>query len=261
MSTSSDGGTTFATPRRLFQVVHTGLFDPVQGRYVEDGVAGARDDLSDGPSIDIANGAPSGYRDAAGHPATNEIVLTWVDGADGINHEHVMFAASTDGGASWSDPRAVETGGDRGYYSAAAISPNGQDVYLVYNAFLAPYQTDTSNPRPLVGVVKHADVDTDGNVGAFDELNRGDQGDARASSANALSAEFLGDYVYAVATNTYGAAVWNDVRRGDDCPAVDAWRMSLVTGTSVPAPAPEQDCPAGFGNSDIYGGAWADPSP
>jgi hypothetical protein len=51
------------------------------------------------------------------------------------------------------------------------------------------------------------------------------------------------------------------VRRGDDCPAVDAWRMSLVTGTSVPEPAPEQDCPAGFGNSDIYGGAWADPSP
>jgi hypothetical protein len=261
MSTSSDGGTTFTTPRRLFQVVHTGLFDPAQGRYVEDGIAGARDDLSDAPSIDIANGAPSGYRDAAGDPATNEIVLTWVDGAAGINHEHVMFTASTNGGANWSDPRPIETAGDRGYYSAAAISPNGQDVYLVYNAFLAPYQTDTSNPRPLVGVVKHADVDSDGNVGAFDELNRGDQGDARASSANALSAEFLGDYVYAVATNTYGAAVWNDVRRGDDCPAVDAWRMSLETGTSVPKPAPEQDCPAGFGNTDIYGGAWADPSP
>jgi hypothetical protein len=255
MVTSSDGGQTFTDPRRLFRVVHTGIFDPVQGRFEEDGITGARDDLSDAPSIDIANGAPTG----AG--ATNEIVLSWVDGRDGINHEHVMFTKSTNGGSSWSKPRKVETQGDRGYYSAAAISPNGQDVYLVYNAFLAPYRTDTSKPRPLVGVVKHADVAANGKVGAFSELNRGARGDARASSANALLDEFLGDYVYAVATNDYGAAVWNDVRRARDCPAIDAWRMSLETGASVPKPAPEQDCPARFGNTDIFGGAYADPTP
>jgi len=255
MATSADGGRTFTSPRRLFKVVHTGVFDPVQGRFEEDGITGARDDLSDAPSIDIANGAPTG----AG--ATNQIVLTWVDGRDGINHEHVMFTTSTDGGAHWTDPSAVETAGDRGYYSAAAISPNGEDAYLVYNAFLAPYQTDTSSPRPLVGVVKHADVASDGSVGSFAELNRGASGDARASSANALTDEFLGDYVYAVATNDYGAAVWNDVRRADDCPAVDAWRMSLVTGASVPTPAPEQDCLPRFGNTDIFGGSWADPTP
>jgi hypothetical protein len=255
MSTSSNGGKTFTDPRRLFKVVHTGIFDPVQGRYEMDGITGARDDLSDAPSIDIANGAPSGSG------ATNEIVMTWVDGRDGINNEHVMFTKSTDGGDTWSDPREVESSGDRGYYSAAAISPNGEDVYLVYNAFLAPYQNDTDNPRPLDGVVKHADVAGDGSVGSFDEINRGAAGDARAASANALTDEFLGDYVYATATNTYGAAVWNDVRRADDCPAIDAWRMSLETGASVPKPAPEQDCPAGFGNTDIFGGSWADPTP
>jgi hypothetical protein len=255
MATSDDGGQTFSDPRRLFQVVHTGIFDPVQGRFEMDGITGARDDLSDAPSIDIANGAPTG----AG--ATNEIVLTWVDGRDGINHEHVMFTTSTDGGNTWSNPREVESAGDRGYYSAAAISPDGQDVYLVYNAFLRRYQTDTSRPRPLVGVVKHADVGSNGTVGSFTELNRGARGDARASSANALTDEFLGDYVYAVATNDYGAAVWNDVRRARDCPAIDAYRMSLVTGASVPVPAPEQDCPARFGNTDIFGGAYADPTP
>jgi hypothetical protein len=256
MSTSSNGGATFTAPRRLFQVVHTGLFDPVQGRFVEDGIAGARDDLSDGPSIDIANGAPTGSG------ATNEIVLTWVDGRDGINHEHVFFTSSQEGGQTWSTPVPVESTGDRGYYSAAAISPDGQDAYLVYNAFLAPYRTDTSSPRPLVGVVKHADVASDGTVGAFSELNRGASGDARGSSANALTDEFLGDYVYAVATNDYGAGVWNDVRNADDCPAVDAWRMSLETGADVPKPAPAQDCgPANtFGNTDIYGGVWADPT-
>jgi hypothetical protein len=172
----------------------------------------------------------------------------------------VKFTTSTNAGATWSTPRAVQTGGDRGHYSAVAISPSGHDVYLVYNAFLAPYRTDTSSPRPLVGVVKHADVASNGSIGTFAELNRGEAGDARAASANGLTDEFLGDYVYAVATNRYGAAVWNDVRRGQDCPAVDAWRMSLETGASVPTPAPEQDCPGGFGNTDIFGGSWLDPT-
>ena len=156
--------------------------------------------------------------------------------------------------------RARERRTDRGLYSAAAISPDGRDVYLVYNAFLAPYQTDTAEPRPLVGVVKHADV-ANGTVGSFAELNRGPSGDARAASANALTDEFLGDYVYVVATNDYGAAVWNDVRNAADCPAIDAYRMSLETGANVPTPAPQQDCPAQFGNTDIFGGSWADPTP
>jgi hypothetical protein len=65
--------------------------------------------------------------------------------------------------------------------------------------------------------------------------------------------EFLGDYVYAIATNTYGAGVWNDVRNAADCPAIDAYRYSVQTGGTVAPPAPQQDCPATFGNSDIYG--------
>jgi hypothetical protein len=263
MSTSTNGGATFSPPRRLFQVVHTGVYDPVQGRNEMDGITGARDDLSDAPSVDIANGAPTG----AG--ATDQIVMTWVDGKDGLNNEHVMFTTSTDGGQTWTTPlRMVEEEighpSDRGFYSAPAISPNGEDVYLVYNAFLEPYKTSAigpSNDRPLVGVVTHADVAPNGTVGPFAELNRGASGDARGSSANALTDEFLGDYVYAVATNDYGAAVWNDVRRAADCPAVDAYRMSLETGATVPTPAPEQDCPARFGNTDIFGGAWADPTP
>jgi hypothetical protein len=260
MATSKNGGRTFSEPDRLFKVVHTGVFDPVQGRNEMDGITGARDDLSDAPSVDIANGAPSGTG------ATNQIVMTWVDGRAGLNNEHVMFTTSTDGGHAWTRPlRKVENEighpGDRGFYSAPAISPNGEDVYLVYNAFLAPYQNDTSSPRPLVGVVTHADVAPNGTVGSFDELNRGAPGDARAASANALTDEFLGDYVYAVATNDYGAAVWNDVRRAQDCPAIDAYRMSLETGVSVPTPAPEQDCPPRFGNTDIFGGSWTDPTP
>jgi hypothetical protein len=84
---------------------------------------------------------------------------------------------------------------------------------------------------------------------------------AAVVAAVVLISEFLGDYVYAAATRTYGAAVWNDTRRAADCSAIDAYRAALETGTTAAAPAPEQDCPAGFGNSDIYGGTYPDPTP
>jgi hypothetical protein len=252
-------------------------FEPSIGRCVEDGVAGARSDLSPAPSVDIANGAPTGA------DATDRIVISWVDGRDGLNREHVMFSTSANGGTTWTAARPVEADGDRGYYSAPAIAPDGSSVYLVYNAFTTPFRTSAvgaGNDRELVGVVQRAPV-TGGSVGAFAEIHRGAQGDARSSSQNDLAAEFLGDYVYAAATRTYGQAVWNDVRRGADCPAVDAYRQALHDeavatgaqtaeaeeprgadgGDSLPAqeedaaqaPDVQQRCPATFGNSDIYG--------
>ncbi len=94
-----------------------------------------------------------------------------------------------------------------------------------------------------------------GVTGSWSTLNRGATGDARGSSANSQIAEFLGDYVYAVATNTFGAAVWNDTRNAQDCPAVDTYRENLQLGTTPnPAPDPPTSCgpTSTFGNSDIY---------
>jgi hypothetical protein len=253
MVRSTNGGATWGTPVNVAgPIQHPGELDPVQGRPTQDGVAGARNDLATAPSVDIANGAPNGTG------ATNRIVLSYVDGTTAS--PHVEFTESGNGGSTWSTPRHLETAGDYGYYAAPAISPNGTDVYVVYNVFTTPYRTDTSDPRTLVGVVLHADSGS-GGTGTFSELHRGTPGDARGSSANALTDEFLGDYVYAVATRTYGAAVWNDARNAADCSAIDAWRMSLITGATVTKPAPQTDCPANFGNSDIYGGSYADPTP
>jgi hypothetical protein len=247
-----------------------------------DGVPGARDDLGPAPSVDIANGAPTGA------DATDEIVDTWADGRDGLNSEDVMFSYSTDRGESWASPtRIQQPSSDRGYYSAPAISPDGKDVYVVYNAFTTPWRFNTADPRGLVGVVLHSDVGANGAPAGFSVLHRGAVGDPRGSSQNNLEAEFLGDYVYAVATRDYGAAVWNDARNASPCAAMNAWRMSLrTTGEpipfgadrsregdededadvpfdqedAVPRPAPNLDCPATFGNTDIYGGSYADPS-
>ena len=150
MSRSTNGGTTWsqATPV-AGPVTQPGVFDPVVGRPTIDGVAGARSDLAPAPSVDIANGAPTGT------DATNRIVMTYVSGD--IAAPHVFFTESTDGGNTWSAPRAIESAGDRGIYTAPAISPNGTDVYVVYNAFTTPYRTNTTDPRSLVGVVLHAD--------------------------------------------------------------------------------------------------------
>jgi hypothetical protein len=254
MSVSTNGGSSWSQAQPVAgPVTQPGVIDPVLGRPVIDGVAGARSDLAPAPSVDIANGAPTGA------DATNRIVMTYVSGV--LATPHVYFTESTNAGSTWSTPRAIERPGDRGYYTAPSISPNGRDVYVVYNAFTTPYQPTTATPRALVGVVLHADTGGPGPTGAFTELHRGAPGDPRGSSQNNLVGEFLGDYVYAVATRTYGAAVWNDTRAAADCPAIDAFRQALANGQSPAPPAPQQQCPANFGNSDIFGGSYPDPTP
>jgi hypothetical protein len=252
---SFDGGATWTKPMALYGVVDPCFalnFDGTTNRCVEDGLAGARNDLSASPSVSIANGAPMG----AG--ATNEIVNAWADGRDGLDNEHVLFSYSNGGGdpGSWSAPAAIESlTTDRGYYAAPAISPTGSDVWVVYNAFTTPFRTTTSTPRGLVGVVTHATI-SGGTVGAFSQVHRGASGDPRGSSQNNLVIEFLGDYVYAIAGNSYATAVWNDVREAGDCPAIDAWRAGVQTPTpsdDVPKPAPQAACTATFGNTDIFG--------
>ena len=253
MIKSYDGGERWTRLQNIGLAVDTCFtvqFDGTGFRCVMDGIAGARDDLSSAPSVDIANGAPTGTG------ASDEILRTWVDGRDGVNNTHVFVSYSTDGGKSWSAPSQTESTGDRGFYSAIAISP--PDAYLVYNAFTTPFRNDTTSPRGLVGVVKHAVIGGSGAPLGWSELHRGATGDPRGSSQNNLWLEFLGDYVYAVATSTYGAAVWNDTRNAADCPAIDVWRAAaqaaIQNGTTVPAkPEPNSACPATFGNSDIFG--------
>jgi hypothetical protein len=252
MFKSSDGGTTWTKAIPVQQVTDPCfVFDPVEGRCVFDGNAGARDDLSASPSVDIANGAPTGT------DATNEIVDAWSDGAGGLNHEQTLLSTSTDGGGHWTSPAVASAPGDRTEYSAPAIAPDGTTVYLTYLNFSTPFQTTTASPRLMNGVFRSATVGAGGALGGFTTLDTGATGDARASSANSLGFEFLGDYVYAAATRTYGVGVWMDSRNAVDCPAIDTFRQSLYTSTPLPTPFPPTACPPAFGNTDIYAATTA----
>ncbi len=246
---SYDGGQTWGPPRDVVQMTDPCYFvDPVSFRCVEDGIAGARTDLAAMPSVDIANGAPTG----AG--ATNEIIDAWSDGGLGQNSEKTLISYSTDRGKTWSDPTAISLSGDRSAYSAPAIAPDGSRAYVVYMGLEQSFQSDEADPRYERGVLLSSPINAQGVPTGWTAVYEGPNGDARGTSqGRILYNEFLGDYVYAIATNTYGAGVWTDTRNTTDCTAMDNWRQASFTAGHRVFPAPwPLACSGDFGNNDIY---------
>jgi hypothetical protein len=251
MQKSFNGGQTWTPPVDIAPMNDSCYnFDPVEGRCVGDGWSGVRIDLAASPSVDIANGAPTGVG------ATNEIVDAWSDGRFGLNHEVTLLTYSTNGGSTWSSPSTVSLAGDRSTYSAPAISPTGDRVYVVYEGPRTPFETDFTTPRSYHGVFLSAPIGSNGAPGSFTTVENGPLGDLRATyPGHDIYQERIGDYVYAAASSTYGAGVWTDARDAAVCPAVQAWRAaSFAAGARVlpGAPWPTTDCPAAFGNTNIY---------
>jgi hypothetical protein len=250
MFKSFDGGVHWTQEQDTVAISDPCFFvDPVEGRCVMDGYAGARIDLAAGPSVDIANGAPTGQG------ATNAIVDAWSDGRQGLNNEKTLVSWSTDGGASWAAPVVASVPGDRSMYSAPAISPDGSRIYVTYEGPTAPWRgADMTSPRPYHGVFRSAAFGPGGPSG-WETLYSGPLGDLRGTyPGHDIYQERVGDYVYAAASAGYGAGVWTDARDAAVCNDVQQYRAaSLAAGTlALPAPWPLTDCPAGFGNTDIW---------
>jgi hypothetical protein len=256
MFKSTDGGRSFTKAQVIRQITDPCFFvDPVYGRCVMDGFAGARTDLSAAPSVDIANGAPTG----AG--ASNEILDAWADGGSDVNANTAKLIWSVNGGQSWSNPAIVSLAGDRPLYAAPAISPTGDRAYMVYEADMAPWRgADMTSPRPYHGVFLTTPL-TGGSPGSWSVIYNGStdtstgHNDLRGTyPGHDIYQERVGDYVYAAATATYGLGVWTDAQNAAVCGPVQSYRAaSLAAGTlALPAPWPLADCPGMFGNTDIW---------
>lgn len=253
MARSYDGGVNFDKSRRVAAVVEVGAGDALTRRRLFDGVRGSR--TNSYPSLDIANGAPTG----AG--ATDTIFLAWSDARAGLNREEALVTYSMDGGKAWSSPVNAAAAGDRPDFTAIAVSPDGQDAYVVYDGFVDPWATDRTSPRRFQGVVRHAGF-SGGSLGPWSTLHRGAVGDARGSYHPPSFAGMIGDYNFADATNDGVVALWNDMRDAVICPAFEAWyELLLVSANIPPSPAPVTDCPPKFGNVDVFAAALADPTP
>jgi hypothetical protein len=241
---SHDGGESFSRPRVIAPVTDVGAPDPLSGNLTFDGVAGSRTDSF--PILDIANGAPTG-RDA-----TDEVVVTWPDARRGLNSEQALVVTSTNHGTTWSTPKDATDGSDRPDNTAISIAPDGSRVYLDYNAYLDPWRTGFSGARRLQGVVRTAVVHADGSLGAWDTVHRGGIGDGRATTTSRFDGGSIYDYNALAAWRTYGVGLWNDARRAEVCPALSAYYRSTLAGTQQAPPNVYADCPARFGNTDIY---------
>jgi hypothetical protein len=249
---SFDGGATWTEPVD-FVAINTGCYfvDTISDRCTW-GRAGSFDQPH--PSVGIANGAPTGA------DATDEIMLAWSDGRLGQYREAAVLSHSADGARTWSEPKVVSQPGERVVFTAVAVAPDASRVYVIYNAFTSPFSPTTLEPRMVRGVLRSAAIGRHGAPVGWTTKYRGRSGDARGTSFVAWNYhEFLGFFVYAIATRHYGAGAWTDVSRTADCPAIDAWRQASFEADSVqtPAPWPQADCPANFGNSDLVSATTA----
>src|SRR4051812_1396137 len=258
---SADGGKSFGKASVITYEKNPGgpsVVRPGENDNIE-GVAGSRTD--DFPHVSIANGAPS-----SGATAPNTIALSWDDGGqepgDTPVDAHVYLKLSGDGGKNWTTKQPLEEASDRPAMPSAALSPDGTRLYLVYNAFLDPFRehvgavSATGDARGFEAVVRRWNV-SGTSLNSPAELFRGPTGDARASSANALLDEFLGDYNMTSATDTGAVSVYISGQDSEQCQAINTWRDGLVDEAEGEAESPG-DAPAPcsgtrFGNTDIRG--------
>lgn len=178
--------------------------------------------------------------------ANGNLYVVWPDYTNG--HAVVKLAKSTDEGANWTVSTAADVAGRSAFYPAVAVS--GDNVFIGFNAIDdVPAGTD-----PGAGVVfydAYYVLSTDGgaNFGAQAMISA-KPSDPDVSTANSLTAQFIGDYNGAAASpdGSFWFS-WTDTREGATCEAVDAWRASNFTTTK---PNIYDDCPTDFGNSDIF---------
>jgi hypothetical protein len=230
LSISHDGGKTFPAQNITVATVTDDFVSPAPG-------SSFRQDARTFPSFAIAS--------------DSTLYVAWGnrtgDGPGLTGHAVVLVTKSTTGGLTWSTPVvAGNVSGRSAYFAAVTTDPSGK-VSVVFNAL----DDVPGGTAPGAGVV-HFDAyltqSTNGGASFSGPLLVSTAtSDPDGSSTNSLGAQFLGDYITAVADSSHVYAVWTDARAATPCAAVDAFRAGTATKPDVIT-----SCANTFGNTDIF---------
>jgi hypothetical protein len=219
---STDGGRTFSRPAVISPV--TPVPNPLPG-------SSFRTDSF--PSVDIG---PNGT-----------VYVSWSDFGSG--HGQVLLSKSSDGGATWTPAAlALDVAGRSTFFPGVAVSPDGTKLSVAAQALDAV----AASTKPGAGVVHYdsyvAESIKGGPFSSALKISTASS-DPDGSSTNSLGAQFQGDYNTLISDNTSAWFIWTDARGASPCTAVDLFRAGTPPKPSVPA-----NCPASFGNTDIFVG-------
>ena len=225
VAVSENGGVTFT---HLIKVANVDLMpDPIPGANFRDGSE---------PSLAVDAASGTAY-------------LAWSDML-GSNLGQMVVARSTNKGQTWTVTHVGTSATGFAFFPGLDVAPNGR-VDLAYQALVA-VDTHTYGAGNATVASYYSSSGNGGStwsapvrVSAFS--------DPAASAQNNLARQFWGDYNTLVSTNGTAWFIYTDARNGVGCAAVDAFQHAVDgSGPAAPKPAPEDVCPAQYGNSDTF---------
>jgi len=248
---SRDGGVSYSRPRAIGPV--TDLIDPIPG----------------------SNFRNDSFLSLASDPRANSTTLyaAWVNRTNPTGSAGNLVVYRTRG-AGWTKVATPAAGSVSGagipFFQGLDVSGSGR-VDLGWQAMTA------ANPNTFgTGNAKinsyYASASAGGTAFTARTKVNSVASDPAASAQNNLQRQFWGDYNTLVSKGGKAWFIYTDSRRGSGCPAVDAYQRFLVSsgaaieeeehgaepkaGQEAPedgdVPAPPTDCPAQFGNTDVF---------
>ena len=226
VAVSHDGGVSFSRPIDIARV--NDIQDPIPG-------ANFRDDSF--PSLAVGQG-------------TGAVYVDWADLRGGAGR--IVVSRSSDQGSTWSGPAVVSPASDGyAFFQGLDVAPNGR-VDVGYQALKTthPGTYGTGNATVDSFYVKSTDG---GTTWSASTKVSSVSSDPAVSAQNGLTRQFWGDYNTLASTNANAFFIYTDGRNGAACTAVDAFQHGVDgSGPATSKPAPENVCPAQFGNTDAF---------
>lgn len=228
VAVSHDGGVTFSRPVGVARV-HD-IQDPIPGANFRD---------NSFPSLAVDQG-------------TGAVFVAWADLRNGTGR--IVVSKSSDHGSTWSAPAVVSPAADGyAFFQGLDVAPNGR-VDVGYQALKANATGPTAYGTGNATIDSFYVQSTNGGA-TWSASTRVSSvsSDPAASAQNNLARQFWGDYNTLVSTSANAFFIYTDGRNGAGCVAVDAFQHGVDgSGPVTSKPAPENACPAQFGNTDVF---------